>query len=237
MRGNYIEFISAYCDRWCERCPFTDRCSAHAVEVATDMCGGDLAAGIEIAVGAPPPQTDAERRWREAFLEGLPNFEPTEAEMEADERDRQAREERIDDLPIKTQSTIVAVLSRRWLKDNRERADLLATPVTADALDVIGWDSLLIATKLHRALDGRDRAHRGESLGDDDPIQNDWNGSAKVALISIVRSARAWEAIARATDDPDAAHVASELRKLWRDVEIVFPDVRKFIRPGFDQRN
>jgi len=28
---------------------------------------------------------------------------------------------------------------------------------------------------------------------DDDPVQNDWNGSAKVALISIERSASAWE--------------------------------------------
>ena len=25
MRGRYIDFISAYCDSWCERCAFTDR--------------------------------------------------------------------------------------------------------------------------------------------------------------------------------------------------------------------
>ena len=236
MRGNYIDFISAYCDRWCERCAFTTRCSEYAVEVATEMCAGDIAAGIELAIGAPPPQTDAERRRREEFLESLPNFEPTEAELEAYERDRQAREERIDELPIKAQSMTVTVLSRGWLKDNRERADLKANRLTADALDVLGWHSLLMATKLHRALDGRDRAQRGESWGDDHPIQNDWNGSAKVALISIVRSARAWEVIVQATGDSTAAHIASELRKLWRDVETVFPDVRKFIRPGFDQR-
>jgi hypothetical protein len=33
-----IDFISAYCDSWCERCAYTTRCSAFAVRVATAMC-------------------------------------------------------------------------------------------------------------------------------------------------------------------------------------------------------
>ena len=57
LRENRIDFISAYCDRWCERCPFTSRCSAYAVHVATAMCGGDFKAGLELAVGEPPPAT------------------------------------------------------------------------------------------------------------------------------------------------------------------------------------
>ena len=64
MRGNYIDFISAYCDRWCERCAFTDRCSAYAVQIATAMCGGDSKAGVELAVGALPPRNEAERKRR-----------------------------------------------------------------------------------------------------------------------------------------------------------------------------
>lgn len=47
-----IDFISSYCDRWCERCAFTDRCSAFACDVAIGMCG-DVAAGIELAFGIP----------------------------------------------------------------------------------------------------------------------------------------------------------------------------------------
>lgn len=43
-----IDFISAYCDRWCERCAFTLRCSTYAVEVATAMCDGDVRAGPEL---------------------------------------------------------------------------------------------------------------------------------------------------------------------------------------------
>src|SRR5918994_7887981 len=46
MARDYIDFISAYCDRWCERCAFTNRCSAYAVDIAAAMCGGDFETGL-----------------------------------------------------------------------------------------------------------------------------------------------------------------------------------------------
>ena len=52
MRGHRIEFISEYCDRWCERCAFTLRCSSYAVRAAMAMCG-DFDEAVELAVGAP----------------------------------------------------------------------------------------------------------------------------------------------------------------------------------------
>ena len=204
VRGDYIDFISSYCDRWCERCPFTARCSAYAVQMATAMCEGDLRAGIELAVGAPrhpnaaaalgtppPPANAAEAKNREAFLDYLSNYEPTQAELAQVKRE------------------------------------------AAEAVDVASRDGFFIRVKLHRALDGRDRAVHGEDF-EDHPIQNDWNGSAKVALISIVRSTKAWDVIARATGDPDARHIKQELTYLQRDVERHFPDAWKFMRPGFD---
>ena len=58
MNGDRIDFISSYCDRWCERCSFTSRCSLFAVQTAIAMCG-DVADGIELAVGRPPEELDA----------------------------------------------------------------------------------------------------------------------------------------------------------------------------------
>jgi hypothetical protein len=49
-----IEFISSYCDRWCERCAFTSRCSAYACQIAVGMCG-DVDDAIELAIGTPQP--------------------------------------------------------------------------------------------------------------------------------------------------------------------------------------
>ena len=60
MMDDPIDFISAYCDRWCERCAFTTRCSTFRVTAAIAMCG-DARDGLELALGAPrlPAPRDA----------------------------------------------------------------------------------------------------------------------------------------------------------------------------------
>ena len=102
-----------------------------------------------------------------------------------------------------------------------------------EALNVAAWDCFFIPVKLHRALHGRDSYQRGNAP-DDDPVQNDWNGTAKVALISIVRSIQAWDVLTGVSNDPDARQVADALRQLQREVEQSFPDAWQFVRPGFD---
>ena len=233
MRGNYIDFISSYCDRWCERCPFTERCSAYAVQVATAMCEGDLSAGLELAVGAPPPETDEDRQRRDVFLEELETLAPTHEEAAEWEREIEEQEERLDELPMTTTAETTWLLAQGWLADHTEALSECASPIVAEALQVASWDCFFIPIKLHRALHGRDSFERGEAP-DDDPVQNDWNGTAKVALISIVRSIEAWDRLADATRDPDARQIADALHRLRREVEQGFPDAWKFVRPGFD---
>jgi hypothetical protein len=234
MRGKYIDFISAYCDRWCERCAFTQQCSTFAVDIALQMCDGNFEEAVQLAVGPPPPRTAAEaRRRRERAEERTSIPPPTEAEMKEFEREDEEREARIDDTPLKTASERVLLLSRRWLADHAERVATDAPPDLADAIEVARWDSFFIHAKLHRAQSGLDEATHGRRFRKL-RIQTDWNGSAKVALISITRSITAWEAIATATADPDARHVAAELRALQQELEKVFPNAWKFQRPGFD---
>jgi hypothetical protein len=232
MRGNYIDFISSYCDRWCERCAFTERCSAYAVHIATAMCDGDFAAGLELAVGVAPPHTDEERERREQFLEELEDLAPTQEEAAEWEREIEEQEERLDELPMTTAAETAWILAQGWLDNHRETLSAKGRPQLAEALKVAAWDCLFIPVKLHRAMHGRDSFQRG--VADEDPVQNDWNGTAKVALISIARSIDAWDVLADATADPDARHVSDSLRRLRIEVEAGFPDAWKFIRPGFD---
>lgn len=70
---------------------------------------------------------------------------------------------------------------------------------------------------------------------DDDPVQNDWNGSAKVALISLERSEAAWQVIAQSTGDAVPAALAGRVADLRQAVEQTFPNARSFIRPDFDE--
>jgi hypothetical protein len=230
-----IDFISAYCDRWCERCAFTSRCSSYAVDMALTMCDGDFAAALELAVGAPPPRDAAEVARREAFLEELRDCEPTEAEIAEAVREEESRQERLDESPATTAAKRFSLLAWGWIASRQDVSGTSADPELAEALEVVRWDTHLIGGKVHRALHGRDAFVRGEDE-EDDPVQNDWNGSAKVALISIRRSIDAWGIIARALNDSEAAVIARELRQLQEVVEQSFPDAWRFVRPGFDQQ-
>jgi hypothetical protein len=62
---------------------------------------------------------------------------------------------------------------------------------------------------------GTDRFERDDEPFEEDPVQSDWNGSAKVALISVERSETAWQTIAAPS---------------W-----AFPRAKEFVRPGFDE--
>src|SRR5262249_45106434 len=190
-------FIAEYCDRWCERCPYTARCSAFACRAAYGMCG-NYDEALKLAVGPPRPVGEAlpERNGREE-LESVRMSPDEEAAFEREEAERR---QRISRLPLKMMSGEYSDLSYRWLTVNFESVRARVDTIVREALEVVAHDSVFIGPKLGRALDGRDRYYHGEDL-EEDPIQSDWNGSAKVAIISIERSEAAWRLIADVTGD------------------------------------
>lgn len=236
MRGNRIEFISEYCDRWCERCGFTARCSSYAVQTALGMCG-DFAEAIELAVGAARAVTAAGADVESARHEWFDAPEPTEKELEEAEKEENVRKSRIDALPTSKLAWQLSRAAYRWFCSHSDSVRARGDAVLNEALEIVEWDSHLIGAKLHRALCGHDRYETDEHFGDDDPVQNDWNGSAKVALISLDRSEAAWQVIAEATGDAGAADLIGTIETLKREVEATFPAARSFARPGFDHPN
>ena len=231
MEIGRIDFISAYCDRWCERCAFTSRCSTFACTAAIAMCG-DAEEGFELAVGHPrsPGGSEGEREWH------VPDFDnqiPTDEEMAEFSRLEDARRRRIEATPLSRMAWTFTRLSYEWIQ-RREELDHHIDPIVREAFQIACWDSSLITVKLHRAMDGHDRFKRHEEEADDGRIQNDWNGSAKVAILCIQRSLDAWTAPGSALGDAAAASLADALSHLHRAVIDQFPDAMKFVRPGFD---
>jgi hypothetical protein len=105
----------------------------------------------------------------------------------------------------------------------------------ASAIDAIAWHSGMIPAKVCRALHGL--ADRGR-FADEDPVQNDWNGSAKVARLAIAESLDAWNTLFSAGETlPDASirHTTRLLERIDRDLEERFPLAMDFVRPGFDE--
>lgn len=233
MTTDRIDFISSYCDRWCERCAYTDRCSAYACQVAVAMCG-DAAEGLELALGTPQPEVGEKPEPPAAWLADFENAEPTAEERATSMAAEAARDERIEALPLATLTRVYSLTSFEWLRDRAETLRTTADTVIVEALEIVAYDSAFIGAKVHRALDGRDRFEHDEAF-DDDAVQNDWNGSAKVALISVERSENAWQTIAAASADPVVAMLADQLADLRELIIEAFPHARLFVRPGFDE--
>lgn len=234
MRRDRIDFIGEYCDRWCERCAFTERCSHFAVQAAIAMCDGDFREAIELAVGRPQPvhgerQPTTGERLAEAFAAMPP---PTDKELEEISREYEERAQRVDASAISQASMDYGIGSSRWLEAH-EMLRIDGDPALREAVSIIEWDAHFIPAKLRRALNGLDEFRTGEAF-EKDPVQNDWNGSAKVALISIVRSEQAWGLIHTALTDEGAAALRDALRALGAAVRREFPDAIRFRRPGFD---
>jgi hypothetical protein len=233
MNNERIDFISSYCDRWCERCAFTDRCSAFACEVAIAMCG-NAREGLELAVGRPcSVDGHDEPTIGERLLAEIGNQMPTDAEMAELRREEQARDARIEAIPVARMSDTYMHRSKDWI-DAHAALEQHADAIVREAFAVVCHDAFFIAVKLRRALNGRDRRMHGEEGIDEDRVQNDWNGSAKIALISIERSAEAWKTVGAALNDGAATALGEALDVLRRSVLTVFPDAMSFRRPGFD---
>jgi hypothetical protein len=229
MNAGRIDFISAYCDSRCERCSFTSRCSSFAARAAIGMCG-DVVQGLELAFGRPRVVERAGvamSRW----LAGVEDVSVSAEESARWEREEDDRQVRLEGSSLMRTAKDLSMRAREWLVDQATALAGGADAVLREALDVVQYDVHLFWVKLYRALDGRDR----DDEIDDDPVQNDWNGSAKVALICIERSDAAWRAIAASTSEPTPLAIADQFRDLRQAIEQEFPNAWRFVRPGFDE--
>jgi hypothetical protein len=245
--------VHNYCDSWCERCGFADRCVVNASRPREDAllrCEDPLRDHLKMRFDQV--RTLAARR-STFSVEGLMRNVDLEARDPVEEAKEDARRERLRQHPIVREADAYADLARAWFDVETEamrgHADALVRRAEVedvddlptmselarilDSIDIVRWDSYLIFVKLHRAIDGR-----GENAQDsvwDDPIQNDYNGSAKLALTLIDRSEGAWRAIDRWFPSSGGARLlADQLGALRVSTEQEFPRARAFLRPGFD---
>ncbi len=229
-----IPGIYNYCHHRCEQCAFTGRCYSFREEQqeAHDHPERSLEDHIEASFSRAAALMTA---WCEQH-----GIDPTAVEEEAaiDNSDGATRadDEKADD----------GVLQRMARKYSSEAYRIVAplsnlsrfhawAPAVAAAIDTIGWYSGLIPAKIARALHG---AADEQRFVDEDPVQNDWNGSAKVARLAIAESIGAWRTLFEAGDTPVDASIrgtANLLEQMDRDLAVRFPLAMEFVRPGFDE--
>jgi hypothetical protein len=223
-----IPGIYNYCDGRCRRCPFTQRCLTYLDSEELRAAGGDDRP-LADTVGESLQRTlemlaEASRR------EGVDLAGPVheEAEAAACEDIERHRED-----PLVVQAREYGRLAWRIGRAIGPIAAARGDAPLVEAVETIEWFSSMISSKLYRAVCGRAEGWEGR-----DEAQTDFNGSAKIALIGIGESRRAWSVLmeaGRATADGVPARAVKMLEALDADVRARFPRVMEFVRPGFDE--
>jgi hypothetical protein len=246
-----IPGIYNYCDRWCERCPFTSRCANFAIEQQRF---------------AGPEDRDLRN---ERFWEGLHEIFRITLEMLREMAEKQGID--LDSLDLEEAEEVQTAIEetarnhecvrsgasyadavQAWFDsaeelwdDKREELvlkDRLELPGAeplkeaadlSDAVEVIRWYQHQIQVKLMRAVGGT-LQERCEAL---EGFPKDSDGSAKVALVAMDRSIAAWGALLGHFPDREGEilEILVHLERLRRKTEETFPHARAFVRPGFDE--
>ncbi|TFH16893.1 MAG: hypothetical protein E4H02_04415 [Lentisphaerales bacterium] len=248
---HFIPGIHKYCDRWCERCEFTQRCLNYASLDEDDNSHGSKTEinGVEFSdktskrlALAIALLKDVARK-RGVDLDAIDTVDVSGEE--------EAKHSEADSHELAVMSMEYAQSTGRWFKANdqlfaRKREELLraaaldlpgANPEEQasdlkESIEVVRWYQFQIHVKLLRAL----MADDFDAL-DDGP--SDADGSAKVALIGVDRSLAAWSVLLAYFPEAqdDILDFPAALERIRRITERTFPGARSFVRPGFDTQD
>ncbi len=222
VQDGFIVSVFNYCDRWCERCPFTSRCRVFAdiVEHDFERDHGPL---------TEPMIERQERRLAKhaARWEKELGIDFAEIEREAAKNpDVGVRAEiKFDHLELHERASDFCRDMWKWL-EGRESND----PIVREALEVVTHFGFFVPSKVRRALQG---IAEDEVLGPCD----DADGSAKAALIGLEKMLVAWERLETAAYPLDdlGRSLIDTTRWMIPEIEKHLPKARAFVRPGFDE--
>ena len=122
----------------------------------------------------------------------------------------------------------------QWFDEARiKEGDAPRTKEVGDALLEVNWYLDLIHSKIRRALYGyyiySDKINATQE-------EDDYNGSAKVALLAVEISQNAWMVLRERLSnfESNISHLIVVLEQLGLEIDHFFPKARYFKRPGFD---
>ncbi len=243
-----IQGIYNFCDAWCERCLFTQRCHSYQIQQEN---------------GIHPPadaNTSFVQQLNEALTLTKQYLDQVKKKRQPDgltPADQQTLEQNTIPVQSKTEQQPVTMLARdylrqtgNWLRNEKglleqagqqqlhevglgirtEAEALVGLNTLKDAWEMIKWYRTLIPVKTASAL----RAF--SDSGQDGRLANYYTGKAKLVLVSIDRSLLAWQTVMHQYPDKtdELLDLLVLLNRTSRELEILFPEARTFQRPGLD---
>ncbi len=101
-----------------------------------------------------------------------------------------------------------------------------------DCFEVIQWYMFFIPSKVFRAISGK----KQDNDVWDDPVQSDYNGSAKISLLAIEKSLLSFQYLLPYYNEDEVLDKLAMLSELKRRLLEEFPQAMDFVRPGFDEQ-
>ncbi len=234
---DFISGIYNYCDRWCERCPFTSRCMVYATERARGIDDDSESHDINNAkfwqrLEGIFRETHAMiLEWAEEMGVDLESAEAKAAVADREQHRAVAKEH-----PLSLSARNYAKMVQQWFKEEFAVEENVHDDITgkaanaeedidvSDAVEVIYWYQFFVAAKTYRALMGLEEIGEEDVSGididifSDDDMDDaevllrsafyDSSGSAKIALIAIDRSLSAWRVMQNALPEKTDSIVA-----------------------------
>ena len=232
---NLIPGIYNYCDRRCERCRFTARCLQFRENRHEEAIGrtANLSVGQAVARSLERSLDILRIIGRRIGLDLTGGQEtggssPVRAVLKDDDvEDGDAAAD-----PLVVRARDYATTTWPLLRALRPVLDVRGEAGLLEALDTLEWSSTSISAKIFRAI-----WTTAEERLEGDEVQNDANGSVKVARLMIDEARRAWRTLmepGQATADGVPARLVGLLDELDAGLEARFPRAMDFVRPGFD---
>ncbi len=177
---DFISGIYNYCDRWCEKCPFTSRCRVYSIEAADpdlndpevhDLNNAKFWHKLESIFKEAHEKIAAWAEEAGVDLEALDD----EAIAEHEQQEKEADEHQLSELARQYAMTVQEWFAEEFATEQNLQDMMLGAEGTPDigvagAAEVIRWYQFFIAAKVIRALMSRSQAPLLEAIGDDDPF-------------------------------------------------------------------
>ena len=237
--SNFIPDIYNWCDRWCERCQYTDRCYSFQLDIedGIDPLDKDIPdektwehVGKRLAQALEMLRQHAARQGID--LDNLPEVEevpPGKRLVRLQEQAKSLHEKYVQ----RTRSFFEE--NKKYFEDKGHKSirrvemgisgeeEILAHwEELKDQSEVIHWYTCFFGVKMHRALNGLDDMHK-DHWGS--PEQSDANRTARITMVAVERSMAGWQFLLGAFPEKEGEilQLLALLAKFRRLVESVFP--------------
>lgn len=242
--NNYIQSIFNYCDRWCERCDYTDRCRLYSME--TEQKGEN----------DPEGNDDFVKELHQTLEETIKLIEEYAVKFGTDfsnVEEIQKKEPHVKQLSFLATKyfeeasgylkKLMAEIKSNGIENTAASAVITQNPDMRKLLEIVEyykivqWYHTMIPVKINRAVSAAARANTDDE--ESEYFMHDANGSAHVAYKSVLKSMTALGVIHSWTDllKEETLNLIIDAGRIKTIIERDFPGALNFIWPPQDPDN